>query len=64
MSSVTQTKSALSDHVKNFLTQFKDNTGAYRYVDEIDKMMSSNSKFINIDYNDLVSHPEIESVFN
>ena len=64
MSSVTQTESALSDYVKNFLVQFKDKTGSYRYVDEIDKMMSSNSKFINIDYNDLVSHPEVESVFN
>ena len=64
MSSITQTESALSDYVKNFLMQFKDKTGSYRYVDEIDKMMSANSKFINIDYNDLVSHPEVESVFN
>ena len=64
MSSVTQTESALSDYVKNFLVQFKDKSGSYRYVDEIDKMMSANSKFINIDYNDLVSHPEVESVFN
>jgi len=64
MSSVTQTESALSDYVKNFLVQFKDKTGSYRYVDEIDKMMSSNSKSINIDYSDLVSHPEVESVFN
>ena len=64
MSLETQTPSALSDYVKNFLMQFKDKTGTYRYVEEIDKMMSSNSKYINIDYNDLVSHPEIESVFN
>ena len=64
MSSVTQTESALSDYVKNFLMQFKDKTGEFRYVDEIDRMMSSNTKFINIDYNDLVTHPEIESVFN
>ena len=64
MSSITQTESALSDYVKNFLMQFKDKDGTYRYVDEIDKMMSSNSKFINIDYNDLVTHPEIETVFN
>ena len=64
MSSITQTESALSDYVKNFLMQFKDKDGAYRYVDEIDKMMSSNSKYVNIDYNDLVTHPEIETVFN
>ena len=48
MSLETQTPSALSDYVKNFLMQFKDKSGAYRYVDEIDKMMSSNSKSINI----------------
>ena len=64
MSSITQTESALSDYVKNFLMQFKDKDGVYRYVDEIDKMMSSNSKYVNIDYNDLVTHPEIETVFN
>ena len=64
MSSLTQTESALSDYVKNFLMQFKDKSGEFRYVDEIDRMMSSNTKFINIDYNDLVTHPEIESVFN
>ena len=50
MSSITQTESALSDYVKNFLMQFKDKDGAYRYVDEIDKMMSSNSKYVNIDF--------------
>ena len=62
MSSLTQTESALSDYVKNFLMQFKDKSGEFRYVDEIDRMMSSNTKFINVDYNDLVTHPEIESV--
>ena len=52
MSLETQTPSALSDYVKNFLIQFKDKSGKYRYVEEIDKMMSSKSKFINVDYND------------
>ena len=37
MSLETQTPSALSDYVKNFLMQFKDKSGAYRYVDEIDR---------------------------
>ena len=60
----THTPSGLSDYVKDFLVQFKDKTGSYRYVEDIDKMMSSNSKYINIDYNDLVTHPEIESKFN
>jgi len=58
------TPSALSDYVKEFLIQFKDKSGSFRYVEDIDKMMSSNSKYINIDYNDLVTHPEIESKFN
>ena len=58
------TPSALSDYVKEFLIQFKDKAGSFRYVEDIDKMMSSNSKYINIDYNDLVTHPEIESKFN
>ena len=58
------TPSALSDYVKEFLIQFKDKDGTFRYVENIDKMMSSNSKYINIDYNDLVTHPEIESKFN
>ena len=60
----TQTESALSGYVKEFLLEFKDEKGNFRYVDNIDNMMPSKSKFINIDYNDLVLHPDIESVFN
>ncbi len=59
----TQTESALSDYVKKFLLEFKDEKGNFRYVDDIDNMMPTKSKFINIDYNDLVLHPDIESVF-
>ena len=58
------TPSALSDYVKEFLIQFKDKNGLFRYVEDIDKMMPTNSRYINIDYNDLVTHPEIESRFN
>ena len=39
MSLETQTPSALSDYVKNFLMQFKDKTGVHRYVEEIDKIV-------------------------
>ena len=60
----TQTESALSDYVKKFLLEFKDEKGNFRYVDDIDNMMPSKSKFINVDYNDLVLHPDIESVFH
>jgi len=60
----TQTESALSGYVKDFLLEFKDEKGNFRYVNDIDNMMPSKSKFINIDYNDLVSHPDIESVFH
>ena len=59
----TQTESALSDYVKKFLLEFKDEKGNFRYVDDIDNMMPTKSKFINVDYNDLVLHPDIESVF-
>ncbi|MDC0202417.1 minichromosome maintenance protein MCM [Candidatus Nitrosopelagicus sp.] len=60
----TQTESALSDYVKKFLLEFKNEKGNFRYVDDIDNMMPSKSKFINVDYNDLVLHPDIESVFH
>ena len=32
----THTPSGLSDYVKDFLVQFKDKTGSYRYVEDID----------------------------
>ena len=60
----TFTDSALSDRVKVFLTRFKDANGSYKYVQTIDEMMPKNSKFITVDYNDLVSEPEIESIFH
>jgi len=59
-----KTKSALSDEVKEFLKQFKDKQGSFKYVEQIDQMMPKNARFIVIDYNDLVSHPYIESKFN
>jgi len=59
-----KTKSAMSDEVKEFLKQYKDKYGDFRYVEQIDQMMPKNAKFIVIDYNDLVSHPQIESKFN
>jgi len=54
----------LQDQVKEFLSQFKDKSGTYKYVDEIDQMMAKKIQYIVVDYNDLVSFPEIESVFN
>ncbi len=56
--------SKLQDQVKEFLSQFKDKSGTYKYVDEIDQMMAKKIQYIVVDYNDLVSYPEIESVFN
>ena len=52
------------DQVKEFLTQFKDKSGSYKYVEEIDQMMAKKIQYLVVDYNDLVSNPEIESVFN
>jgi replicative DNA helicase Mcm len=54
----------LQDQVKEFLRQFKDKSGTYKYVDEIDQMMAKKIQYIVVDYNDLVSYPEIEFVFN
>ena len=57
-------RSKLQDQVKEFLSQFKDKSGSYKYVDEIDQMMAKKTQYIVVDYNDLVSYPEIESIFN
>ena len=60
----TFTDSALSDKVKEFLTRFKDKHGIYKYVEAIDEMMPKNAKYIIVDYNDLVTEPEIEVIFS
>ncbi|HET9008721.1 MAG TPA: minichromosome maintenance protein MCM [Nitrosarchaeum sp.] len=60
----TFTESALSDKVKEFLTRFKDKSGSYKYVEQIDEMMPKGAKFILVDYNDLVVEPEIEIIFS
>jgi len=60
----TLTESALSDLVRSFLVQYKDKNGSFRYVEQIDQMMPKSSKSITIDYNDLVTFPSIDSMFN
>ena len=42
----SQTESALADKVKEFLTQFKDPTGSFSYVEQIDQMIKAFCKFI------------------
>ena len=59
-----KTKSALSDEVKEFLKQYKDKHGSFKYVEQIDEMMPKNARYIVIDYNDLVLHTHIETKFN
>ena len=58
------TPSALSDEVKEFLRQFKEKDGSYKYVEQIDHMLPKDSTYIVVDYNDLVSNSTIESKFN
>lgn len=58
------TPSALSDEVKEFLRQFKEKDGSYKYVEQIDHMLPKDSTYIVVDYNDLVSSSTIESKFN
>ena len=60
----TFTESALSDKAKDFLIRFKDKFGNYKYVEQIDEMMPKNSKYILVDYNDLVVEPELEIMFS
>ncbi len=60
----TQTLSALSDKVKEFLKQFKDKDGSFKYVELIDQMMPKRARFIVINYNDLVTISQIETRFN
>ncbi len=59
----TFTESALSDKVKDFLIRFKDKSGSYKYVEQIDEMMPKGAKFIIVDYNDLVVEPQLEIIF-
>ena len=54
------TKSALADKVKEFLTQYKDPTGSFSYVEQIDQMVVKQTTYIVVDFNDLVSVPLIE----
>ena len=60
----TQTLSAISDKVKEFLKQHRDKDGSFKYVEQIDQMMPRSARYIVVDYNDLVSNPQIESKFN
>jgi len=57
------TKSALADKVKEFLTQYKDPTGSFSYVEQIDQMVVKQTTYVVVDFNDLVSVPLIESKF-
>ena len=58
------TKDGLSDEVRMFLTRHKDMYNRYKYLEQIDGMMSKGSKYIIIDYNDLVEEPKIERFFH
>ncbi len=60
----TQSRGALIDQVQSFLASFKDKSGSFRYVEEIDQMMAKQAKYIVVDYNDIVSQKDIETKFN
>jgi len=57
------TESALADKVREFLTQYKDPTGSFSYVEQIDQMIVKQTTYIVVDFNDLVSVPVIEEKF-
>jgi len=54
------TDSAMSDHFKEFLTRFKDDTGHYKYQDTIDADIFLD-KIIEIDWDDFTN--ETKSIF-
>lgn len=64
MTMETQSISATIDQVQSFLATFKDKSGSFRYVEEIDQMMAKQVKYIVVDYNDIVSQKDIEIKFN
>jgi len=57
------TESALADKVKEFLTQYKDPSGSFSYVEKIAQMAVKQATYIVVDFNDLVSVAFIESKF-
>ncbi len=57
------TDSAVSEVVRTFLVGQKGGDGRYKYVEQIDRMMPKAAKYIAVDYNDLVSFPEIDARF-
>lgn len=59
-----QSRGATIDQVQAFLSSFKDKAGSFKYVEEIDQMMAKQTKYIVVDYNDIVSQKEIELKFN
>ena len=60
----TYTDSALSDTVKGFLNRFTNRDKQYRYVDDIDTMMPTNSTSVSVDFTDFASDcPDIEDMF-
>lgn len=58
------TEDGLADEVRMFLTHHKDVNNNYKYLEQIDGMMPKSSKYIVIDYNDLVEEPKIEKFFH
>ena len=57
------TSSALSDKVREFLSSFRDADNDHKYIRMIDEMMARETKFIVVDYNDLVYDRDIADMF-
>ncbi len=57
------TSAALSDKVREFLSSFRDADNDHKYIRMIDEMMARETKYIVIDYNDLVYDRDISDMF-
>ncbi len=49
-----ETHEELLESYESFFTNFKDDNGDYKYIDQINRMVRDGKRSINIDYNDLV----------
>lgn len=56
------TDSALSDHCKEFISRFKDESNSYKYVERIDEMFGNQQTSIILDITDFSSDEVIEEL--
>ena len=64
MEVIEYTDDGLADAIKTFLATYKDDSGRFIYIDQIDSMLTSNRPYITLDYNSMAFVPELERGFH